>query len=92
MSHGAPHYLMATELLGDGFRDPYMSIYTEERLDYGLGFEYDFLGLSSRTFTVPVASPFFAGDTFTTGNRNLQMATVGINYRFNWASPVVAKY
>jgi outer membrane immunogenic protein len=55
-------------------------------------FEYDFLGLSSRTFTVPVGSPFFAGDTFTTGNRNLQMATVGINYRFNWASPVVAKY
>jgi outer membrane immunogenic protein len=57
-------------------------------------FEYDFLGLSSRTFTVPVGSPFFVGDTFTTGNLNVQTAKVGINYRFNWASPsmVTAKY
>ena len=55
-------------------------------------FEYDFLGLSSRTFAVPAGSPFLAGDTFTVGNRNIQMATVGINYRFNWVSPVAAKY
>lgn len=55
-------------------------------------FEYDFLGLSSRTFTVPAGSPFLAGDTFAIGNRNVQMATVGINYRFNWAGPVAAKY
>ena len=58
-------------------------------------FEYDFLGLGSRTFTVPAGSPFLAGDTFTTGNRNLQMATVGINYRFNWGATgpmVAAKY
>jgi outer membrane immunogenic protein len=57
-------------------------------------FEYDFLGLSSRTFTVPVGSPFFVGDTFTTGHRSVQMAKVGINYRFNWASPspVTTKY
>jgi outer membrane immunogenic protein len=53
-------------------------------------FEYDFLGLGSRTFTIPAGSAFLAGDTFTTGNRNLQMATVGINYRFNWAGPMVA--
>jgi hypothetical protein len=50
------------------------------------------LGLSSRTFAVPAGSPFLAGDTFTVGNRNIQMATVGINYRFNWVSPVAAKY
>ncbi|HEY6254296.1 MAG TPA: outer membrane beta-barrel protein [Xanthobacteraceae bacterium] len=47
-------------------------------------FEYDYLGLSGRTFTVPVGSLFLAGDTFTTGRRNVQMAKVGLNYRFNW--------
>jgi outer membrane immunogenic protein len=57
-------------------------------------FEYDYLGLGNRTFVVPAGSPFFAGDTFTTGNRSVQMAKVGINYRFNWGSPstVTAKY
>jgi len=48
--------------------------------------EYDYLGLSGRTFTVPVGSPFprLVGDTFTTGNSNVQMLMVGLNYRFNW--------
>ena len=48
--------------------------------------EYDYLGLSGRTFTVPVGSPFprLVGDTFTTGNNNVQMLMVGLNYRFNW--------
>jgi outer membrane immunogenic protein len=46
--------------------------------------EYDFLGLGGRTFTVPAGSAFLAGDTFTTGHRDVQMATVGLNYRFNW--------
>ena len=55
-------------------------------------FEYDYLGLSSRTFAVPAGAPFLAGDTFTASGRNVQMATVGINYRFNWANPVVARY
>jgi outer membrane immunogenic protein len=57
-------------------------------------FEYDYLGLGSRSFTVPAGSPFFAGDTFTSSNRNVQMAKVGINYRFNWGSPspVTTKY
>lgn len=55
-------------------------------------FEYDYLGLGSRTFTVPVGAPFLGGDTFTAGNRNVQMATVGINYRFNWGNPVGARY
>ena len=46
--------------------------------------EYDYLGLSGRTFTVPVGSPFLVGDTFTTGRHDVQMAKVGLNYRFNW--------
>jgi outer membrane immunogenic protein len=51
-------------------------------------FEYDYLGLGGRTFTIPVGSPLLlAGDIFTTGNRNLQMAKVGLNYRFNAGSP-----
>lgn len=51
--------------------------------------EYDFIGLSSRTFTVPTTSPVLAGDTFT-ARRNIQMATVGITYLFNWGSPTPA--
>jgi outer membrane immunogenic protein len=45
-------------------------------------FEYDYLGLSGRTFAVPAGSVFLAGDTFTTGGNSIQMAKVGINYRF----------
>ena len=44
--------------------------------------EYDYFGLSGRSFTVPATLPSLAGDTFTTGNNNIQMATVGINYLF----------
>ena len=45
--------------------------------------EYDFLGLDSRSFAVPAG--FFAGDTFTQSNRNIQTVKVGINYLFNWS-------
>jgi outer membrane immunogenic protein len=51
--------------------------------------EYDYLGLSSQTFTTP--GVILAGDTFTTGNRNLQMVKFGINYRFGWDGPVTAR-
>src|SRR5260370_910975 len=44
--------------------------------------EYDYFGLSGGSFTVPAPFPILAGDTFTTGKNNIQMATVGINYRF----------
>jgi outer membrane immunogenic protein len=44
--------------------------------------EYDYIGLSGRTFTVPVVGPFVVGDTFTTGSNNIQMATVGVNFLF----------
>ena len=53
---------------------------------WSIRFEYDALFFSSRTFTVPLTSAVLAGDTFTTGNRTLQMATVGINYRFGWGT------
>jgi outer membrane immunogenic protein len=53
--------------------------------DYWSGkFEYDFIGLGSRTFTLPgVIIPALAGDTITSNN-NVQLVKVGINYRFNW--------
>jgi outer membrane immunogenic protein len=44
--------------------------------------EYDYLGLRSRTITVP-AGGFLAGDTFTIGNPNVQMVKFGVNYLFN---------
>jgi len=55
--------------------------------------EYDYLGMNNRTFTVnPNAIPVLAGDTFTTGSRNVQMGKVGINYLFNWGGPLAARY
>jgi outer membrane immunogenic protein len=46
--------------------------------------EYDYVGLSNKSFTVPAAFPE-GGDVISTNNRNIQMVTVGINYLFNWA-------
>src|SRR5271169_6617529 len=48
--------------------------------------EYDYVGLSNKSFTVPAAAFPAAevGDVISTNNRNIQMATVGINYLFNW--------
>jgi outer membrane immunogenic protein len=46
--------------------------------------EYDYVGLSNATFTVPATSPILPGDIFTSNNRNVQLVTVGINYLFNW--------
>jgi outer membrane immunogenic protein len=59
--------------------------------------EYDYLWRNNgNTFFVPLNAPFLAGDTFTTGNRNIQMVKLGVNYRFNWwtapAAPVVSRY
>jgi outer membrane immunogenic protein len=45
--------------------------------------EYDFIGLNNQTFVVPGgAAPF--GPTFTGNNRNIQLVTTGINYKFGW--------
>jgi outer membrane immunogenic protein len=48
--------------------------------------EYDYLGLGSRTFVVPVGAPFLVGDVFTTRSRNVQELKVGFNYLFNRGS------
>jgi len=44
--------------------------------------EYDYVGLNSYSLTLP-AGFTLAGDVFSTGNRNIQTLTVGINYLFN---------
>ena len=54
--------------------------------NWSLKVEYDYLGLGNRSFTATgLVFPRLAGDTFTTsGSNNVQMVTVGLNYRFNW--------
>ena len=52
--------------------------------------EYDYVGLTNQTFTVvpaigptaPGTATIPAGDQFTFNNRNIQMVTAGINYKF----------
>jgi outer membrane immunogenic protein len=48
--------------------------------------EYDYVGLSNASFTVPAGFPAIAGDVFTTNNRDIQLVTVGVNYLFNWGA------
>jgi outer membrane immunogenic protein len=66
-------------LLGGGFEWAFAHNWT-------LRGEYDFLGLSDRSFTVPATFPVaaLAGDTFTVHGRDVQMLTLGVNYLFNW--------
>jgi outer membrane immunogenic protein len=47
--------------------------------------EYEYLGLSSRTFVVPAGAPFFVGNVFTTPSRHVDELKVGLNYLFNVA-------
>ncbi len=44
--------------------------------------EYDYVGLTNQTLTVPQDGSSLAGDQFTGGGRNVQMVTLGINYKF----------
>ena len=53
--------------------------------------EYDYIGLSSRTFIVPTGAPWLVGDTFT-GSRNVQEFKLGFNYLFHWGAPLTAPY
>jgi outer membrane immunogenic protein len=47
--------------------------------------EYDYIGLASQTVTVPVGTGGLgAPDVFTGNMRNLQMVTLGINYKFGY--------
>jgi len=50
-------------------------------------FEYNYIGLSNRSFVIPAGFPNLAGDVFTTRNPSVQTATVGINYLFNLGNP-----
>jgi outer membrane immunogenic protein len=55
--------------------------------------EYNYLGLSARTFAVPPTAPLLAGDTFAIGTHNVQMVKLGFNYLLNWGnSPIIARY
>jgi outer membrane immunogenic protein len=72
-------------LVGAGFEYAFTNNWTVK-------LEYDYLGLGNRTFVIPAAAPFLAGDTFTANNRNVQMVKVGVNYLFNWGAPVTARY
>ena len=45
--------------------------------------EYDYIGLTNQTFTVPAGTGgFTVADQFTFNNRNINMVTAGINYKF----------
>ena len=46
--------------------------------------EYDYIGLSNTSLTVPSNVPAIAGDVITTSGRDVQMFTAGVNYLFNW--------
>jgi outer membrane immunogenic protein len=68
-------------LLGAGFEYAFTNNWTVK-------LEYDYLGLGNRTFVIPASAPVLAGDTFTSNNRNVQMVKVGVNYLFNWGTPI----
>jgi outer membrane immunogenic protein len=48
--------------------------------------EYDYVGVSNASWTVPAGAPFLAGDTFSSSGRSVQMLTIGANYLFNWSN------
>jgi outer membrane immunogenic protein len=52
--------------------------------NWSLRFEYNFLQLTRLDFSMPVGFPFNTFDTFRNTNHNVQLATVGINWRFGW--------
>ena len=47
--------------------------------------EYDYVGLSSQSFTIPATAAVLPGDVFSTSNnRSIQMVNVGLNYKFGY--------
>ena len=47
--------------------------------------EYDYVGLTNNTFGVPAGvGGLGAPDQFTGNNRNIQLVTLGLNYKFGW--------
>jgi outer membrane immunogenic protein len=44
--------------------------------------EYDYIGLQNQSFTVTPGTPTFGGDVININNRNIQLLTAGLNYKF----------
>ena len=55
--------------------------------------EYDYLDFGSKgiAFDLPMAEPVPGTARLSVQNK-LSVAKVGVNYKFNWDTPVVAKY
>jgi outer membrane immunogenic protein len=62
-------------MIGFGFEYAFINNFTVKA-------EYDVIGLSDRSFTVPAGAPFLVGDVFTSRTSNVQMFKVGFNYLF----------
>ncbi len=60
--------------------------------NWSMKLEWDYLRRSGDTFTVPLGARFLAGDTFSTGDRNIQVVKLGVNYRFNWGAAAGRPY
>jgi outer membrane immunogenic protein len=46
--------------------------------------EYDYIGLQNATYTTVGGAGVPAGVTIGTSNRNIQLVTAGVNYKFGW--------
>jgi outer membrane immunogenic protein len=46
--------------------------------------EWDYIRLQNQTYTVAATAPFFANDSIAVNNRNINMFTAGVNYKFGW--------
>jgi outer membrane immunogenic protein len=44
--------------------------------------EWDYIRLQNQTYTVAATAPVFANDSISVNNRNINMFTVGVNYKF----------
>jgi outer membrane immunogenic protein len=57
-------------------------------------FEYDYMDFGTKRYNFPQTSAVISAATFTNWDIDQRMQTVkvGLNYRFNWAGPVVARY
>jgi outer membrane immunogenic protein len=50
--------------------------------NWSLRAEYDYIGLPSQSLTVAAGTPTFGGDVITFRDRNISIATAGVNYKF----------
>jgi outer membrane immunogenic protein len=59
--------------------------------NWSVGVEYDHLMMGAQDFVLPVATPLLGG-SLAHVTQGVDIATVRVNYRFDWGTPVVAKY